>query len=137
MRAEVQDRILACFSWGAALVLVSGLAAVLGFLVVRGAPALGWELIFGTVPPLDALLLKRQVFAGIFPAVAGTVLLVVFSVGTALPIGISSGIWLAEYAPPMLKKIFSLVVDILAGIPSIVVGLFGFSITIFLHHFFE
>jgi phosphate transport system permease protein len=135
LKAGVQDRILAMFSWGCALVLVSGLAAVLGFLLVRGAPALSRELIFGSVAPLDALLLKRQVFYGIFPAVAGTVCLVVFSIGTALPVGLCAGIWLAEYAPRLLKQIFSLVVDILAGIPSIVVGLFGFSITIFLHHF--
>ncbi len=137
MKAQTQDRMLALFSWGSAIVLVCGLMAVLGFLIARGAPALGLELIFGTVSPIDALLLKRQVFGGIYPAVAGTVCLVIASVGTALPVGLCSGIWLSEYAPPFLKAVFSLVVDILAGIPSIVVGLFGFSITIFVHHFFD
>lgn len=137
MRRGLQDRLLNAFSWGASLVLAGGLIAVLGFLVVRGLPALKSELIFGGVPPLDALLLKRQVFGGLFPAMAGTVCLIVLSVGTALPLGMAAGIWLAEYAPVSLKNSFGLVVDILAGIPSIVVGLFGFSVTIFLHHLYN
>lgn len=125
------DRLLTGFSLICALTLVSGLTAVLGFLVVKGAPGLSWELIFGTTPALDALLFKRPVFNGLFPAMVGTVSLVILSVGTALPVGLCAGIWLAEYAPTRLKSSFGLMVDILAGIPSIVVGLFGFSITIF------
>jgi phosphate transport system permease protein len=52
----------------------------------------------------------------------------------ALPVGLSSGIYLAEYSHGRTKQLLCLFFDILAGIPSIVVGLFGFSLAIFLHH---
>jgi len=134
---SVKDRLLAGFSWMSALLLTAGLAVILGFLIIKGAPSLGVGLIFADIPVLEALLLKRQVFGGLFPAMAGTFLLVLISVGISLPLGLATGVWLAEYAPLSLKKIFSFIIDILAGIPSIVVGLFGFSITVFLHHYYD
>jgi phosphate transport system permease protein len=137
MGKSFQDKLLVMFSWGCALLLCTSLIIIIGFLVVKGYRAINLELIFADTRPLDALLLKRQVFGGLFPAIVGTLSLILLSIGFALPLGLASGIYLAEYAPVRLKWFFSLIVDILAGIPSIVVGLFGFSITIFLHHFFS
>lgn len=137
MNTSAKDRLLTIFSWASALSLFSGLAVILGFLTAKGYKALSMDLIFSDVHPLDALLLKKQVFDGLFPAVAGTLLLILLSIGFALPVGLATGIYLAEYAPYRFKRLFGLMIDILAGIPSIVVGLFGFSITIFLHHFFN
>jgi len=134
---SAKNRLLICFSWTSALVLATGFACILGFLFVQGLPAFKAGLIFGDSPVLDALLLKRQVFGGLFPAMVGTVFLVILSMVMALPLGLSTGIWLSEYAPPGLKGGLSFIMDILAGIPSIVVGLFGFSITIFLHHYYN
>ncbi|WP_300459191.1 ABC transporter permease subunit [Desulfobacula sp.] len=131
------DKLLALFSWACALLLVGAVSVIIGFLVVKGYQTIHLELIFSTTRPLDALLFKQQVFDGLFPAMVGTLFLVVLSMGFALPVGLASGIFLAEYAPPRVKWIFSLLFDVLAGIPSIVVGLFGFSITIFLHHSFS
>lgn len=131
------EKLLKLFAWASALVLVSAVSLILGFLVVKGGKAVTFELIFSDIRPLDALFLKRQVFDGLFPAMAGTLFLVLLSMGIALPFGLATGIFLAEYAPLRIKWFFSLLFDILAGIPSIVVGLFGFSITIFLHHFFN
>ncbi|HEX2967362.1 MAG TPA: ABC transporter permease subunit, partial [Syntrophorhabdaceae bacterium] len=91
--------------------------------------------IFGNTPVLDALTLKKQVFQGLFPAIFGTILLVMISVALALPIGLAAGIYLAEYGKGSIAGWLSLLCDILAGIPSILVGLFGFSISIFLHRY--
>jgi len=52
----------------------------------------------------------------------------------AIPVGVAAGVYMAEYSNERLRGIFSLFFDILAGIPSIVIGLFGFSIAVFLHH---
>ncbi|WDP89092.1 MAG: ABC transporter permease subunit [Desulfobacter sp.] len=131
------DRFLTAFSWACAAVLVTALTLIIGFLVVKGGGRLNGELVFGSTPVVDALLLRRQVFDGLFPAMAGTLMLVCLAMAVALPLGLATGIYLAEYARGTVKLIFSLMVDILAGIPSIVVGLFGFSITISLHHFFN
>lgn len=132
MRPDM-DRLLVCFSWGCAMVLVSGLAAIMGFLLINGWHTLGPALVFGSTPALDALLLRQQVFNGLFPAMAGSLCLVLLSVAIALPFGIGTGIFLAEYAPKGVRALIGFLVDLLAGIPSIVVGLFGFSLTVFLH----
>lgn len=137
MNKSIQDKCLVGFSWGCALLLVSSLLIIVGFLIAKGYRAVNLELIFSDTHPLDAILLKKQVFGGLFPAIIGTLSLILLSIGFALPLGLLSGIYLAEYAQGRLKWFFTLMVDILAGIPSIVVGLFGFSITIFLHHFFS
>ena len=74
---------------------------------------------------------------GLFPAIVGTLILVILSVVLALPVGLAAGIYMAEYATGRIKSFFGFIMDILAGIPSIVVGLFGFSGAIFLHHHFS
>ena len=90
--------------------VASAIVCLLGFLLYRGLPTLGPSLLFGDTPPLRALL------------------------GT-LPIGpgIGCGIYLAEYASPSMKRLFGVIMDILAGIPSIVMGIFGFTLILFLH----
>ncbi len=137
MWTSIPDRLLSAFSWTCALVLFAGVSIIIGFLILKGGRSLNLDLIFADTPPWDAILFKRQVFGGLFPAMAGTFLLILLSVGFALPLGLCAGIYLAEYAPPKVRKVFGFMVDLLAGIPSIVVGLFGFSITIFLHHFYN
>lgn len=124
------------FAWGCSLVLVGAVSIILGFLIVKGYHTLSLALIFGDTPFWEALLLKRQVFDGLFPAMVGTLCLILLAIVFAIPLGLGTGIFLAEYASPGVKWFFSMVFDILAGIPSIVVGLFGFSITLFLHHYF-
>jgi phosphate transport system permease protein len=83
---------------------------------------------------MAALMLQKPVFDGLFPAIAGTFMLVMTAVSLALPPGIGAGIYLSEYSRGRMKHFLSLFFDVLAGIPSIVVGLFGFSLSVFLHH---
>jgi len=122
------------WAWGSALILVGAVGVIIGFLLVKGLPALDLQLIFGSTDPLSAVMLQRQVFDGLLPAIAGTLVLVITAVAIALPVGLGAGIYLAEYSSGNVKRLLSLLFDILAGIPSIVVGLFGFSLSIFLHH---
>ncbi|WP_459925506.1 PstA family ABC transporter permease [Desulfatiferula olefinivorans] len=133
MIRRVMERLFAGFAWVSGGILIASVGCLLTYLLVKGWPALGLDLVFGSVPPLDALTARRQVFDGLFPAVAGTTCLVLVSVSMALPLGLAAGIYMAEFAPAGVKKTFGLFYDILSGVPSIVVGLFGFSITIVLH----
>ena len=137
MKPFLSDKIFKCFSWGSSLVLVGAVFLVIGFLILRGFSALNIDLIFSDTDPLNAILLKAPVFDGLFPAIIGTLFLIVLSISFAIPIGLATGIFLAEYCPLEIKWFFSLLFDVLSGIPSIVVGLFGFSVTIFLHHYFN
>jgi len=133
---RLAEKVIPLLSWFCIVLLGAILLTILGYLLRRGGPVLNISLIFGDVPPLDGLLLRRPVFDGLFPAIVGTVMLVVIAVGIAVPIGIAAGIYMAEYARPRTKSVLSLLFDLLASLPSIVVGLAGFSLTIILHHLF-
>jgi phosphate transport system permease protein len=136
MRAWV-EKTVEYLSWAMALLLCLSLSIFLSYLLIKGLPSLGSELVFGDSDPLSVLLGRERVFDGIFPAVVGTLSLVTLSTLIALPLGICSGIYLSEYATPAMKKAVGGLFDVLAGIPSIVVGLYGFSVAIFLHHHFS
>ena len=96
-------------------------------------PTLGPSLLFGDTPPLRALLGTLPVWDGIWPACAGTFSLIMTTMLLAIGPGIGCGIYLAEYASPSMKRLFGVIMDILAGIPSIVMGIFGFTLILFLH----
>lgn len=131
------ERILPLFAWTSGCVLLAAMASIISYLFYKGAGSLDLSLIFGETAPMDALLMRRQVFEGLFPAMIGTFSLIIISVFLALPLGVATGIYLAEYATGRGKKLLDLVFDILAGLPSIVVGLFGFSLTVFLNRHFS
>jgi len=134
---DFAEKAVVLLSWAMTLVLCLCMSVFLTYLLIKGLPSLGTGLIFGETDPLMALLGRARVFDGIFPAMVGTFCLVVLSALLALPVGVCSGIYLAEYAKPGLKKVFGGLFDVLAGIPSIVIGLFGFSLAVFLHHRFS
>ncbi|MFZ1985126.1 MAG: ABC transporter permease subunit [Desulfatitalea sp.] len=136
MRATGQ-RIIVAWSWISSLLLVAAVGSIVGFLLCKGVPVLNLELIFGKTGPFDALLLRKPVINGLLPAVAGTFFLVMTAVALALPVGIAAGIYMSEYSQGRVERGLTLFFDLLAGIPSIVVGLFGFSLTIFLHQHFN
>lgn len=113
-----------------------GLAAVVGFLVWRGGETLGLTLLFGDVPPWEALTGRKPVWDGIWPAVLGTLSLVGLTMFLALPPGLGGGVFLAEYASPRQRRVLGTIMDMAAGVPSIVMGLFGFTLVLILRRFF-
>ncbi|MBW1646408.1 MAG: ABC transporter permease subunit [Deltaproteobacteria bacterium] len=133
MKEKGLDRLLVFYAWTAALVLLLAVLAVFGFLLQRGLPVLNLKLIFGNADPLAALGGRQPVFDGLYPAIVGTLMLVVLAVTLAVPVGLGAGIYLAEYSRGRQRALLGLFFDILAGTPSIIVGLFGLTITIFLH----
>lgn len=108
---------------GAALFAVIGLVAfVLGYIAWRGAASISWE--FLAAPPR---MFMTQ--GGIQPAIWGTVLLTFWTAVFALPIGIMAGVYLAEFAPRgRLTRLIRLAIANMAGVPSIVYGLFGLAL---------
>jgi ABC-type phosphate transport system permease subunit len=136
IRGFVEKSVLV-LSWTLTVALGGVILVFVGYLLIKGLPTLGSELIFGQVAPVKALLGHERVFEGIFNAIIGTLSLVAGSTVLAVPIGVSAGIYLAEYAKPTTKRLLGFFFDLLAGIPSIVIGLFGFSIALFLHKQFS
>jgi phosphate transport system permease protein len=129
-------RMLPLFSWLCVLGTLMAVAALIGFLLWRGGGILGLELFFGVIDPLSAITGRVPVWEGIWPAFLGTLSLLVLSIGLALPFGIGCGIYLAEYAGGRSKRCIDFFVDLLAGIPSVVMGLFGFALILLLRRTF-
>jgi len=97
-----------------------------GFIVViiiqKGLPAINWQFL---------LEVPRQGMrsGGIFPAIVGTIYLVLGAIIFALPIGLLAAIYLSEYAKDnLLTRMIKLAIVNLAGVPSVVYGLFGLAL---------
>jgi phosphate transport system permease protein len=100
-------------------IVVVPIFLVILFIVINGIQAISWE--FLTQPPRNGM-----TEGGIMPAILGTVILTVVAAIFAMPFGIGSAIYLAEYASDnWLTRTIHLAIVNLAGIPSIVYGLFG------------
>ena len=130
-------RILLVVFWFSGFLTLAAVCTLLIFLVAKGSSSLNLELIFGDADPFKAVLLRERVFDGLFPAIVGTTAVVILSVSWAIPVGVAAGIYLAEFSGQKVKKIFNFSFDILAAIPSIVIGLFGLTVAIFLHQHFS
>ncbi|MGE4299263.1 MAG: PstA family ABC transporter permease [Desulfovibrionaceae bacterium] len=126
------DLLPTLWAWGASLGVVAVVAALVGFLLLRGGGSLGLPLFFGDAAPLDVLLRGEPVWDGIWPACLGTLALVVLATAMAVPLGVACGIYLASYATARVRAVLGFGVDVLAGAPSIVMGLFGFALILFL-----
>lgn len=105
-----------------ALVIALALGGLLFYIFYNGYQAISWE--FLTEPPTDAM-----TKGGIMPAILGTFYLTLGAIVIALPMGIMSAIYLSEYAKQgPVVRIIRLGVNCLAGVPSIVFGLFGLGL---------
>jgi len=109
--------------------VVAPVLAVVYLLLSRGLPAINWTFI--SQPPVNMM---RE--GGIFPAIVGTVYLIIGTIIFALPMGVLSAIYLSEYARPgKFTRLIRLSIVNLAGVPSVVYGLFGLGLFVMLFHF--
>ena len=108
------------FMWTLALVTISALLFIILFILAQGLPHISWE--FLSQSPRS---MGRE--GGIFPMVIGTLLVTGLAVLIAAPIGVGTAIYLTEYTrESKLTAVIRFGADCLAGIPSIIYGLFGF-----------
>lgn len=125
-RKWMQSTMFGCFRLAGAINAVA-LVLIVYFMVSNGWKAITWT--FLTQPPMDSM-----TKGGILPCIIGTVGLSLGAIIIAFPIGVASAIYLNEYARPGLAlRIIRLGINNLAGVPSVVFGLFGlaFFVTFF------
>jgi phosphate transport system permease protein len=107
---------------GISFLVVAVLFIILGFIALKGFRVISWE--FLTSMPDDGM-----AGGGILPAIVGTACLMVGSMIFAFPVGVLSGIYINEFLKDsFLKRFMRMMTDNLAGIPSIVFGLFGMAL---------
>ena len=124
----MRDRLSAVAAWGAAGLVLAAFAWLIGDVLWRGLPGLSWQFLVSA--PANA---GRT--GGIAPIVLATVWILAIAIGTALPLGLATAVWLTEFGhrQPRLRGHINHALDVLAGVPSIVFGLFGnafFAVTL-------
>lgn len=107
----------------ATLLILGLLAVVLGYILVQGLPLVSWHFLTGGTAN-DMFDVKQ---AGVFPMLVGTAARVILMTIFVIPVGVITAIYLSEYArnSSWLTRVIRSAVNNLAGVPSIVFGLFG------------
>jgi phosphate transport system permease protein len=118
--AYTKEKIAKLALWVSGLVVLAVLLGIIAYVVIRGIEVIDLDFIF-SMPILGGQ------EGGILPMIVGTLSIVVISTIVATPIGVASGIYLTEYAGNHpLSKVVTFGAEWLAGVPSIIFGLFGF-----------
>lgn len=117
------DVILQTCIYVAAAITVIVLAGIIAYILINGLPYISWKFLTTTYSETNPEL------RGILPMMINTLYMVVITLLIATPIGISSAIYLTQYAKQgKLVKAIRFTTEILSGIPSIIFGLFGYTI---------
>jgi phosphate transport system permease protein len=126
-RRRIMNRLMEVLATVAAALAVAVLAIVVISVASRGAGALSWN--FLTKPQA----LFGQPGGGIVNAIVGTGLLVLMATAMALPVGVLTAVYLTEFAPRRLRIPIQVVLDVLAGLPTIVLGIFVYALLVIGH----
>src|SRR3954467_6396938 len=132
MRSEVYDRlsrlrsnVAYCICVGFTLLILSLLALVTGYLLKIGFSSISWDF-FTQLPTGDP-----SNPGGMKHAILGTGMLILLASAVGIPIGMLAGIYLAEYdVGSAIAGPVRFVADVLAGVPSIVVGILGYELLV-------
>lgn len=123
------NRVMESLAWLAAAIAIAILAIMVYAVAKRGSSELNLDLI--TKQPIPFSLTNAP--QGLSNAFVGTIALVAIATAMALPIGILVAVYLNEFAPPAIRNGVTLVLDILNGVPAIVIGIFVYGLVVLGH----
>jgi phosphate transport system permease protein len=129
-RRAVFDRAMRTVALLAALTCVVPLGAVILFVVINGAPALNLDLLTKTPKALGT-------GGGAATAILGSLQMIPLAAVLAVPIGIAAAVYVAEFSGTRSARIVRFAADVLVGIPSILVGIFVFTLLVLPFHQFN
>jgi phosphate transport system permease protein len=124
LRRMWSNRIMLSLSSAAAGIAILILALILGYTLVNGIAFLNLDFLTQAAKPVG------EVGGGMRNEIIGTLILVLLGSIIALPIGLMAGIFLSEFASPKMADTVRFTADILAGVPSIVVGVFAYALLV-------
>jgi phosphate transport system permease protein len=130
-RRKATDRVIRGLVITAFLLALIPLVSTLWEVVSRGVPAINWDFISkSSGSHFDINTLKVTVTIGALQSIVGTLIITGIAAVISIPIGILTAIYLVEYAQPKhwMARTVTFLVDVMTGIPSIVAGLFAFSL---------
>ena len=103
---------------------ISVLFFVLGYLIVKGGSAVNWDFFTQLPKPVG------EAGGGMANAIVGSAKLLAIAAMTGLPVGFLAGVYLAEFAPPLMGGVIRYAADLLSGVPSIVIGIFVYTLAV-------
>jgi len=122
LSSKKTQKIAFFFLFMATLLIAAPVGLIIVIIILKGLPAINWQF-------LSDIPRQGMRAGGIFPAVMGTIYLVLGAIIFALPIGLSAAIYLSEYSKDnFLTRMIKLAIVNLAGVPSVVYGLFGLAL---------
>lgn len=123
---QISQRVAFALLAAATIIVVIPVLVIILEIIINGSPAISWG--FLSQAPSQA-----GKAGGILPAIAGTFYLMMGTIIFALPLGVLAGIYLTEYSrTSWLTRLINLAILNLAGVPSIVYGLFGLGVFVLL-----
>ena len=123
------NRLMEVLAWAAAGIAVAILGIVVYSVARKGASELNLDLL--TKPPIPFSLTNAP--QGLANAFAGTLVIVGLATAMALPVGILVAVYLNEFAPASIRNGVGIVLDVLNGVPAIVIGIFVFGLLVVGH----
>lgn len=123
-RRRVQNGVMLGLTGLLSLLALVPLFWIVGYVIAKGAPALNWALISQTPRPMG------MAGGGVLHAIEGTVLLAILATLFSLPVGLLAAFYAAERPNTPLGTALRFSTDVLSGVPSIVIGLFGYALLV-------
>ena len=126
MRARILDKLAMGVLWVNGFMTIVILGLIIGYVVVKGLPAINFAFIFTSPHGVNQA-------GGIFPTIVASIYVTVLSLIISAPIAVGAAIYLSEYVKEgRLTRVIRFGADVLAGVPSIVLGLFGLSLFVYI-----
>jgi phosphate transport system permease protein len=122
-RRRLTSAVMTTLTAACAVFVVLVLAIILGYIVLRGLGSLNVEFLVAAPKPVGE-------GGGIGNAILGTLILLLMASAAGLPLGIATGIYLAEFGEGRFASLVRFVTDTLTGVPSIVVGVFVYTLIV-------
>ena len=131
LRRRMVDGLATIAAAGAVLLVLLPLIAIFGYLVYKGVGSLNWAFLTQTPKPVG------ESGGGMANAIGGSILILGIASLFGVPLGIGAGIYLAEYARGRFGDLIRFTADVLNGVPSIVIGIVGYSIVVLTQRHFS
>src|SRR5436190_17407193 len=123
-RRRITDVVMRALAGVAAFIGAGSLLFLLVYVLINGIRSLSWEFFTQMPAPIGTE------GGGIAHAIIGSIIIVLLTCVWAIPLGIGAGIYLSDYSHTRWGTIVRFTADVLSGVPSIVFGIFGYTIIV-------
>jgi len=130
-RRKIVDKLVSSLALLSVAIAIIPLAGVIIFVTSKGLSAINLEFFISLPKPPD------EIGGGIGNAIQGTLILIGLASMVGIPIGVLSGIYLAEYGDNRFGSLVRFMADVLSGVPSIIMGLFVYVAVVLTTHSFS